>query len=224
MDRAERVFLHFAPDIEYFSYFPYLSGKHLLCTQSFRRLFNTEVVRSTDGIGVNDITLLFSDLKDSTAMYERIGDQQAFHLVSEHFECLARTIARCSGAVVKTMGDAIMASFAEPATAVAAALLMTEEISRLDSGPENDPLGLKIGIHRGSAIAVTCNDTVDFFGSTVNISARVQGTAGRNEICITEEVYAVDEVQALLTGHKVTRELNITLKGVAEPIPIYRIV
>ena len=71
--------LHFAP---------FLSGKRLLTTQTFRDLFRTEVIGANEGIGVKDIALLFTDLKGSTALYDRIGDLNAFALVQQHFERL----------------------------------------------------------------------------------------------------------------------------------------
>ncbi len=116
--------LHFAP---------FLSGKRLLTTQTFRDLFRSEVIGS-EGIGVKDIALLFTDLKGSTALYDRIGDLNAFSLVQQHFEQLQSVTARHHGAIIKTIGDAIMAAFVDPADAVEAALDMRSEIARSTSG------------------------------------------------------------------------------------------
>src|SRR5262249_8293297 len=94
---------------------PFLTGKRVLTTQAFRDLFRSEVIKASEGIGIKDITLLFTDLKGSTALYDRIGDLNAFALVQRHFEHLQGVTARHHGAIIKTIGDAIMAAFLNPA-------------------------------------------------------------------------------------------------------------
>jgi Family of unknown function (DUF5939)/Adenylate and Guanylate cyclase catalytic domain len=120
---------------------PFLNGKRLLTTQTFRDLFRSEVIKASEGIGVKDITLLFTDLKGSTELYERIGDLNAFSLVQRHFERLLDVTVRNNGAIIKTIGDAIMASFLKPADAVKAALAMRNEIGlqRRSVRPRADP-------------------------------------------------------------------------------------
>jgi len=101
---------------------------------------------------------------------------------------------RHNGAVVKTIGDAIMAAFVTPPDAVSAALKMRSEIERLNEARAARDFVLKIGIHRGPSIAVTLNDRLDYFGQTVNIASRVEHLAEGDEICLTEEVYAAPGV------------------------------
>src|SRR6202000_2769292 len=100
---------------------PFLNGKRLLTTQAFRDLFRSEVIKAREGLAVRDITLLFTDLKGSTALYDLIGDLNAFALVQRHFDLLQDVVTRHNGAIIKTIGDAVMATFLEPAAAVAAA-------------------------------------------------------------------------------------------------------
>jgi hypothetical protein len=88
-------------------YDPFLSGSRLLTTQTFRNLFRSQVIEATEGIGVRDLTLLFTDLKGSTELYDRIGDLNAYSQVQRHFERLLDVTVRHNGAVVKTIGDAI---------------------------------------------------------------------------------------------------------------------
>jgi class 3 adenylate cyclase len=95
-----------------------LTGKRLLSTQTFRDLFRNEVISTTEGLTARDITVLFTDLKGSTALYDRIGDRPAFNLVRQHFDSLGKVILAHDEAIVKTIGDAIMASFLTPASAV----------------------------------------------------------------------------------------------------------
>jgi class 3 adenylate cyclase len=207
----ERPTLHFAP---------FLSGKRLLTTQTFRDLFRSEV--TSEGLGVKDITVLFTDLKGSTALYDQIGDLNAFALVEQHFERLHDVVVRNDGAIIKTIGDAVMAAFRNPEHAVRAALEMREEIAADNRGSEERELILKIGMHKGAAIVVTLNERLDYFGQTVNIAARVQNLADADEIVLTMDVYEIAAVRQLLEPFKVETE-KARLKGLQEEIAVYRV-
>lgn len=201
---------------------PFLSGSRLLTTQAFRDLFHAETTRGREGLGVKDITVLFTDLKGSTALYDRIGDLKAFSLVQQHFDRLGKVVQDHSGSVVKTIGDAIMASFLNPSDAVSAALQMLAEIEKFNAEYGDRELVLKIGIHKGASIIVTLNDRLDFFGQTVNIAARVQACAGAEEICITEDVYAYPGTRDILAARVVTAETAV-LKGIQDTMRVYRV-
>ena len=201
---------------------PYLSGKRLVTTQTFRDLFRAEVVGGSEGIGVRDITLLFTDLKGSTALYDRIGDLNAFALVQRHFERLREVTAAHGGAVVKTIGDAVMATFADAPGAVAAALEMQAAVETFNRDAAARDLVLKIGIHKGAAIAVTLNDRLDYFGQTVNIAARVQGLADADEIYLSGDVHDAPGVAELLAPLPVERRLA-RLRGVGQEVAVYRL-
>ena len=177
---------------------PYLTGKHLLTSQTFKSLFRSEVVGGAQGLAIRDIALLFTDIRGSTALYQRIGDLNAFQLVQQHFDLLRETTVRHGGAIVKTIGDAVMAAYPDAALAVGAALDMRGAIERFNEDQPERPVSLKIGIHHGAAIAVTLNDELDYFGQTVNIASRVQEMADAAEIWITEAVWRYPGVQALL--------------------------
>jgi len=83
---------------------------------------------------------------------------------------------------------------------------------------------LKIGIHRGAAIAVTLNERIDYFGQTVNIAARVQSSAGGNEIYLTEAIYKSPGVQELLQKYGCSIEsVVLQLKGIEEQVKIYKV-
>ncbi len=202
---------------------PFLSGKRLLMTQTFRDLFRSEVIRATEGIAVRDVTLLFTDLKGSTALYERIGDLNAYIKVQRHFEQLVDVTARHDGAVIKTIGDAVMAAFLTPADAVQAALEMLKAVEPLNSDRTQRDFVLKIGVHKGASIAVTLNERLDYFGQTVNIAARVQNLAGADEVCMTEGVYAAEGMAEILNSRRVEKS-EAELKGVRGPVSVYRVV
>jgi class 3 adenylate cyclase len=204
------------------TYEPFLTAARLLTTQTFRDLFRAEVIRATEGIGVKDITLLFTDLKGSTALYEWIGDLNALALVQRHFERLRDATVRHGGTTIKTIGDAVMAAFQDPADAVRAALAMLAEVEALNRGIGEQELILKIGLHKGAAIAVTHNDRLDYFGQTVNVAARVQALADAGEIYLTREVHDAPGVAALLAP--ITVEAGTArLKGVGQETPVFRV-
>jgi len=215
--------LQFPPDVPargMLKFRPFLSGKRLLMTQTFRDLFRSEVIKATEGIAVRDVTLLFTDLKGSTALYQRIGDLNAYMQVQRHFERLLDVTVRHQGAVTKTIGDAVMAAFAEPADAVHAAIEMREAVEELNRDRSQRDFILKIGMHKGAAIAVTLNDRLDYFGQAVNIAARVQNLAGGDEICVTEDIRSAPGVADLLTQFTARRG-ETELKGIDQPTPVY---
>ena len=199
---------------------PFLSGNRLLMTQTFRDNFRSEVIRAAEGIAVRDVALLFTDLKGSTALYQRIGDLNAYIKVQRHFERLLDVTVRHHGAVNKTIGDAVMAAFPTPADAVRAALEMREAVEDLNRDRPQRDFILKIGVHRGAAIAVTLNDRLDYFGQTVNIAARVQNLAGGDEVCITEDVYQAPGVEETFAPFDI-RRVDAELKGLDQKTPVY---
>jgi class 3 adenylate cyclase len=201
---------------------PHLTAKRLLTTQTFRELFRTEQIKGTEGLGVRDITLVFTDLKGSTELYERIGDLNALALVQQHFERLTDVTVRHNGVIVKTLGDAVMAAFLRPADAMKAALAMRSEIARFNAARSEPDLILKVGLHRGAAIAVTFNDRLDYFGQSVNIAARVEALADGGEICLTRDIHEAPGVQAILAPYLVSTE-PARLKGVNDEMPVWRI-
>ena len=186
-------------------YEPFLSGKRLLLTPTFRELYKTELVQEGEGLTVADQTYLFTDLKGSTPLYNSVGDVKAYFMVRQHFEILNKIVSARSGIIVKTIGDAIMAAFEQPQDAVSAGIEMIEELTRFNQTISR-PLSLKVGIHRGRSIAVALNDRIDYFGQDVNIAARVQGLADGDEVCISQEVMEAPGVGDIVKAHRVSRD------------------
>ncbi|MDT4740335.1 adenylate/guanylate cyclase domain-containing protein, partial [Bradyrhizobium sp. WYCCWR 12699] len=127
-----------------------------------------------------------------------------------------------AGAIVKTIGDAVMAAFFQPADAVAAALQILQDIERFNRDHGQPAIILKMGAHCGPFIAVTLNENLDYFGQTVNIAARVQSFAGAGEICLTEALHTAPAVRQLLTGYGV-EEFDAPLRGVEGEARVYRV-
>src|SRR5205823_8086482 len=110
---------------------PFLSAKRLLTNQVFRDIYGTDTIDIDQRLKITSLTFLFTDLRSSTELYERVGDLVAFDVVRAHFEVLNEIVAAEAGAVVKTSGDAVMATFPTPDRAVAAALRMREAMRDL---------------------------------------------------------------------------------------------
>jgi class 3 adenylate cyclase len=192
-----------------------LTAPEVISLQAFRDLFAEATLRPGDEAGVSQVALLFSDLQGSTALYERVGDAAAFNMVREHFALLASIVRDHDGAVVKTIGDAVMASFGDPAHAVKAALAMQARIVDHD-------LVLKLGIHAGPSVVVTLNDRLDYFGSTVNMAARLQGQSAGGDIVLSRAVADDPAVQPLVAA-VAAREESVPLKGFTDPISFVRL-
>jgi class 3 adenylate cyclase len=185
-----------------------LTAPEVISLQVFRDLF------------VSQVALLFSDLQGSTALYERVGDAVAFNMVREHFALLASIVRDHDGAVVKTIGDAVMASFGDPANAVKAALAMQARIANF--GEKGHELVLKLGVHVGPSVVVNLNDRLDYFGSTVNMAARLQGQSQGGDIVLSRAVADDPAVRPLLAT-LAAREESVPLKGFADPISFVRL-
>src|SRR5437588_254715 len=164
--------------------------------QIFRDLFATEALRPGEQISVGTLTVLFTDLKNSTRMYREIGDATAFGHVMNHFDVLKQVIAEEDGALVKTIGDAVMAVFRQPVSALKAMLHAQRRLASPQNGGQQ--LTLKAGLHTGPCIAVTLNDRADYFGSTVNLAARLEGQSTGDDVVISSAVYSDPEVRELL--------------------------
>lgn len=164
--------------------------------QVFRDLFSNEALRPGEQISVGTLTVLFTDLRGSTQLYREIGDAPAFGCVMNHFDVLREAIASEDGALVKTIGDAVMAVFRRPAGALRA-ILKAQQV--LASPPEGmRPLLLKVGIHAGPCIAVTLNERLDYFGCTVNMAARLEGLSSGGDVVISSAVHADPEIADML--------------------------
>jgi adenylate cyclase len=180
--------------------------------QMFRDLFAAEALRPGEQISVGTLTVLFTDLRHSTQLYREIGDATAFGRVMNHFDVLKKSIAEHDGALVKTIGDAVMAVFRCAADGVVAML----EVQRVLAEPADGglPLKLKAGLHTGPCIAVTLNDRLDYFGSTVNLAARLEGLSSGSDVIISRSVYEDTQVRELLESKRLSaEEFDMPLKG-----------
>jgi len=203
---------------------PFLTAKRLLSNQTFRDIYRTDTLDVDQRLKITSLTFLFTDLKGSTDLYERVGDLVAFDIVKEHFRVLHEIIAAESGAVVKTIGDAVMATFPTPDRALAAALRMRDAMRALNEQRGREDLLLKIGIHEGPCLAVTLNDRQDYFGQTVNIASRVQALAVSRSILATGSVVDNPLASSLLETDGIKpMSRRLPVRGIADELAVYEI-
>ncbi|KMO43504.1 adenylate cyclase [Methylobacterium tarhaniae] len=204
---------------------PFLTAKRLLSNQTFRDLYRTDTLAIDQRLKILSLTFLFTDLKGSTELYARVGDLVAYDLVRAHFRILHEIVAAEGGAVVKTIGDAVMATFIGPHRAVAAALRMRAAMQALNAERGADDLVLKIGLHEGPCLAVSLNDRQDYFGQTVNVAARVQQLASAGGIFATESVLRHAEAARHLAENGVEARVELrSLRGIGEPVPVHEFI
>ncbi|MEK0081850.1 adenylate/guanylate cyclase domain-containing protein [Benzoatithermus flavus] len=198
-----------------------LTADRVATLQAFRDLFSAEVLRPGDEVAIRRVTLLFSDLKGSTALYDAIGDAAAYRLVREHFAYLAGIVREHDGAIVKTIGDAVMAAFHDPLQALTAAIAMQERIAAFNA-TARAPIVLKLGLHEGPCIAVTLNERLDYFGGTVNLAARLQGESRGGDVVLSRTLATTPGAERLLAAHAPVEE-TARLRGFAEPAAFVRL-
>jgi class 3 adenylate cyclase len=162
-----------------------LKPAQVLALPEFRDLFSEEHLNANVKLFLGDQAILFSDIVGSTKFYTEVGDAKAFAEVRTHFQEVFQEVKACHGVVVKTIGDAVMASFPSTMEALTAAVA----IQRRFHGARTDTrIRLRISVHSGPVIAVHLNTGIDYFGNTVNFAAKIQGCAGAGEIAVSELV------------------------------------
>lgn len=129
------------------------------------------------------VTILFTDIEDSSRLWRKEGDVRARLLVDRLNRLLFPVIKRFNGRVIKTIGDSIMAAFTTPRDAVRAAIAMQQMIERERAERSSFDLKIRIGIHSGEALV----EDDDVYGDVVNIASWIESVATGGEILISEE-------------------------------------
>jgi adenylate cyclase len=167
-------------------------------------------------------TVLFADLRGSTALYELLGNTEATTVVTRSVSLIAQIVSSSGGVVVKTLGDGLMAVFSESMAAVEAADEMHESLDRIvppvgGNRPSNaitPVLKLQVGLAHGEVVEMSG----DCFGDAVNVAARLLDHAGDNETLTTASV--VEGLTAELRER--FRSLDkVQLRGRVEPVHVY---
>lgn len=197
-----------------------LRAGHLLSFQEFRDLFSEDYIGADVRLGVGEQTLLFTDVVGSTAFYAARGDPAAFVEIKRHFDEVFALVAKNRGAVVKTIGDAVMATFTSPVDAIRASRQIHDTFhpARTDT-----PIRLRISLNTGPCIAVRLNANADFFGGTVNVAAKLQALAEAYQIAISDATYHAPGVAEYLAEQRAVLEpLSYTSKALPLPVGVQR--
>ncbi len=206
------------------AYRPFLTATRLLSNQAFRDLYRSGTFDPEQRFKITSLTILFTDLRGSTALYDRIGDLAAFDLVRSHFGALLDAVSAEGGAVVKTIGDAVMATFPTPDKALRAAMRMREAMRGINQTRGGEDLALNIGLHSGPCLAVMLDDRQDYFGQTVNIASRVNELADPTAILATKPIIESAEVGRVLSEASYrTTPRSSQLRGLSDEFEIFEV-
>ncbi len=199
-----------------------LTGEIVIAMPAFRRLCPEQLLRPGDDVEIGRVAIMFTDLQGSTKLYDDLGDATAYRLVRDHFAFLSERVQRHNGFIVKTVGDAVMAAFHDPADAVRAVLSIQDEVASFNRGRSDAGIVLKLGLHLGSCIAVTAGGVLDYFGSAVNTASRLEHHCRGGEVIISEAALADTEAREALAGRILTED-SATLRGLCEPVRFVRV-
>jgi len=199
---------------------------HLINRPLFRQILGEQVLPPNQSLGVQNLAIFFSDLKQSTRLYQRLGDARAYGLVREHFDTVFNAVERHGGSAVKTIGDGVMGTFFDSASALRGeteSITGLEKVNQREGLSDQDRLRLKVGLHTGACIVVTLNGRLDYFGSTVNIAARLSDIAQGGEVILSKAVLADPQAQELVENMQCDQEQETALRGVQQPIEVCRL-
>lgn len=197
-----------------------LKASQLMHNTYFRKYFSSEVVAEDAGIRIQNITILFTDIKESTNLYEKVGDLNAFRLVKKHFTAVESIVAKYNGVVVKTIGDAVMASFTVTSDGLLAAIDIQNHFI---SAAEDLKVAIKMGLHSGPALVVNLNDKLDYFGTTINIAARVQNLSKGGDVFISKTIFDDARCVGKLKSMPAIFKYKAKLKGIKDEYFVYQI-
>lgn len=163
-------------------------GLELIQNNNFRNLIGDDILKSDQSLEILKVTILFTDVKGSTSLYNTLGDMKAFSLIREHFKILFDVISKNNGVPVKTIGDAIMGVFLNEEDGLKASLEMQENLIKFYDVKEQK-IEIRIGVYTGSSLLVNLNGKLDYFGQSVNKAARIESSAEPNEVVISYDIF-----------------------------------
>lgn len=160
------------------------------------------------------VTILFTDIEDSTGYWDRHGDVKGRLMVDVHNRLAFAIVRHFKGRVIKTIGDSIMASFKYPEDAVNAAVAIQQTLSKRRKEDSNFQLRVRIGIHTGEALV----EDGDVFGNVVNTAARLEGKGRGNEILLSYNT--ASELHA--KRFSLVKVGKVMLKGRTSELTVYK--
>ncbi len=139
---------------------------------------------------------------------------------------MEEVVKKYNGGIVKTIGDAVMAVFSNPKSALDSSMEMIDAFDKFNTeGGTRDKIIIKVGIHSGPCIAVTLNDRIDYFGTVVNIAARVQGLSDGRDVMLSDRFFSESGAEkALHSENWKIENFTTSLKGLTEKFKIHKLV
>lgn len=200
-----------------------LTAQEAATLQCFRDLYHDQVLRPGDYVEIDNVVLMFTDIKASTALYNTIGDAAAYALVREHFAILGACVRRHEGTIVKTIGDAIMAAFSDPLDGVLCAFSIQAAFATFNTQRRaaEARVAVKLGMHMGPCIAVTLNGILDYYGKVANLTARLAALAQGADLVVSATL-ADDPAVKVLLADLDGEHGSASLKGFEEPVAYSR--
>ena len=165
-----------------------------------------------------EVTILFTDICGYTQYIDTRGDISGRAMLQKHNDIVLPLVEKHEGVVIKTIGDAVMATFSTPLAAVKASMAIQNGLDEHNLEAETaDSIHVRIGINMGKALV----DETDVYGDVVNVASRIQSQAGQDEILISRNVYdQVSESEDILCRFHGTAQV----KGKAEELELYRVI
>jgi class 3 adenylate cyclase len=162
----------------------------------------------------NTVTVMFTDVVNSTAIAGVLGDRAWTDLINSHFDEVSRIIALEHGHLVKTLGDGSMSTFASAKAGLSAAQAIPDFLKKSAAEPR---LMVRIGVHTGEVM----QSKGDFFGSVVNKAARITAAAGPSKVFVSKSVKtSIGEDNEFRFGPAMSAEL----KGITSPPTVYELI
>jgi class 3 adenylate cyclase/tetratricopeptide (TPR) repeat protein len=129
------------------------------------------------------VTILFSDIEDSTLMAERLGDERWIEVLRAHNSVFRSHLRAHGGHEVKSQGDGFMLVFSDPRRAIECAAAIQRDLAEQEVGG-GERISVRMGLHAGEAI----REEGDFFGRSVILAARIAAQAGGGEILVSQDL------------------------------------
>jgi len=160
------------------------------------------------------VTILFTDIEDSTRYWDRHGDIKGRLMVDQHNRIVFPVIRQYRGKIVKTIGDSVMAFFKDPEKAIQASIGIQQALEELREQDKKFKMRIRIGLHTGNAIV----EQKDVFGDAVNVAARVESFAKGDEILIS----GATAKRLSNKTYNLIKRSSFTPKGKNKPMTVYR--
>ncbi|MDP9238002.1 MAG: protein kinase [Chloroflexota bacterium] len=162
------------------------------------------------------VTIMFSDIEESTPLAERLGDQAWLELLRKHNALIREQLRAYDGFEVKTIGDAFMVAFRSAKKGLDCAIAIQRAFDGHNAA-DGEHVKVRIGLHAGEAI----KDGDDFYGKNVILASRVAGKAVGGEILVSSLVHQLVEssVGAAMFGEP----RDVELKGLSGTHTVYAV-